>query len=92
MRFQYKLLVTAILMTGAASTQAQIYKVTLNGASENPPVTSNGTGTSSVYVPPMGTTTASGTMTVEVMTMSITTAADTVVDACCGPRCPWPDT
>ncbi len=46
MKYQFKLLVTAVMLAGAATAQAQIYKVTLSGANENPAVVTSGAGTS----------------------------------------------
>lgn len=44
MKFKYNIIAAGILMAAAASAEAQIYKVTLSGANENPPVVTNGTG------------------------------------------------
>lgn len=50
MQFKYNIIAAAIMLTVAASAQAQIYKVTLSGASENPPVVTNGSGTAVVTI------------------------------------------
>lgn len=50
MQTKQRLLVAACLMAMGSMAQAQIYKVTLSGANENPPVVTNGTGSAVISV------------------------------------------